>query len=505
MKTVFSFLFAIIIASFMILSTSAATYTDDMLDPGSDDIRNTTNLAPLKLTSARLNALEDKTFLSFAVSAYPTASVEYNIENAKTIKVGIYTHTGTFIGTNNGSPILGFFQPDGNSAVRTSETRAIYNPQSQSVFLQQGDALHLIVFDNMYKFSNNAVHSSGDLIDYGVNVYCRLKNGSYVKITLYPERINYTANAQYCYEEFLASIPDNTVKINVEINDFYSYLDAATNTPAVKSPNFMTSLALVEFDLADPPVIDEPPKNPDSDSDSNPDPDPSSDSDPYSKPEPDTDSNSDTEPNPDPDPNPDSKLELNPDSNPDPDSQQNPELNQATSSNGNTEVNTTPPVLIGASTGDTYYSDPPKGRAIPVWTEPKESNHTPIKSGNDTKKAGSDNIDKNNQEAWGGEIYAISKPSSPTSSSKADTQSTTVTNSVQDKPSAVTGVITQDTGTPQGTSISQDIQDDSAPYQKSPSNVPIVLLVCGAGASVLFLLLHPNVKNFFDLLAVFKK
>lgn len=249
-----SLLFSLVFILGILLNTIityAVSYTDNMDNAISNDIRSFVNLNSVNTNSTWGNDLPDKTLLSFSNMSYREGRAIYTVRSAESMTVGIYTQTGAFASWIDSDKVyaLGFpnLFSDHTSRPQGSE-RVFYSPSTQMLYRNSGK-LQSLAFNNYFEFRDSNENVPSDLIDYGVNVYESKDGQNYSKVRLSPGKILYISASSYCYEEFTASLSSGTVSVIVEINDFIQFWDVSRNRLSSKTQfNYMTSLALVSFD-----------------------------------------------------------------------------------------------------------------------------------------------------------------------------------------------------------------------------------------------------------------
>ena len=223
------------------------TYVDDMSDLGSNNIKSCTGLVPISSSTIPpvvRGTIQGQNAATPASATHPVGSVEYRVQGADTVSVGIYTAQGTFVThlDDDGVYALGAYCNNIQGALSGKTLHhAQYSMSDYNVYYRSGTRLYRLLDDGRGYYLFEPAAGGGELVDYGVNVYAGPSAGRLTRVELTPaasqsRKLQANWSGSYCYEELSYTLPASTAYVRVEINDYAAVDRLYPNGQTVQNP-----------------------------------------------------------------------------------------------------------------------------------------------------------------------------------------------------------------------------------------------------------------------------
>lgn len=240
MKQLSCLLLALICCTTLHLQAFAATYVDDLAEGETSRFKTYFNLTRFPMDGGGAwSGLPDRTAFTFANRSNPVGWVDYAMENAHQITVGIYSLRGTFVHVlGDGSTIMGLSEDSAGTPPLSGLSQALFSPSARGVYAEIGGQLHRAhAGSNSLPFLplvEGSPPPPADLTGYGINVYTATSGSSLIRRSLTYSKILPLPGSPFVYEELTAYLPAGTAHIRVELNDAGQF--PAENSPSTLLP-----------------------------------------------------------------------------------------------------------------------------------------------------------------------------------------------------------------------------------------------------------------------------
>lgn len=247
MKTLrFWFVFLVFAACFC-LTAFARTYTDDMTELDSNNIKQYSNLKRRDFINGA-SSFPDISAFTFENTSTPSAWAQYRVENSAGVSAGIYTEAGTFVSYDPYDPLqyfLGVFMENMSHLSAQETPQALFSRSTGSVYTYAGGGLkQAFNHRGSRRFAAPLDTPRDELIGYAVNFYHSVDGKAFTRAAAHQVKLQFDTTAMFYYEEYSASIPESAKYIRVEINDCLS-MPAPDGSMVGKLPQHLASLASV--------------------------------------------------------------------------------------------------------------------------------------------------------------------------------------------------------------------------------------------------------------------
>lgn len=266
------FLILSVLFLFLALCSNAfatSSYTDDMSGTEQNNFRTLSNLQVFPMDAGgSWQTLPDRTALTFAAASNPNGWVDYRIQNAQQITVGLYSLSGTFVNSvkdGSGDTVLGLRSENTSGLSLSALVPANFSPSDQTIYAQVGGILNKVYLNDFGFIFAPCEDTPADLTGYGVNVFASATGTAYTKVQLHYTKLSFAPASPFCYEELSGNLPADTAYIRVQLNDARRYpilgTPGAYQAKGPKQFNCLASVALQGNDLlfGEPePEVEEP-------------------------------------------------------------------------------------------------------------------------------------------------------------------------------------------------------------------------------------------------------